>query len=522
MHYSYYSAWLDDDLRIHLSDGFSDDYSLPILHHIIKTSEPIAFAWDLDEFTAIILRELTTEELHTLSNTERVFVRPFSIFYRPEKMLSIKAGATEVVFYELQQYFPGEMSEPENPQGYVKKLIDGLTAIHLEHAGKFTSPIGIFKDTMMKHINLPSWDMPEDAMIFADACSGKGWIEAFKVGYWECANDYDLKGAYPTAAMGLYDTRQLQWYESSEYQGEALYGYTRGKITINPNVTVHPFMFENTGKWASVARWFTPVGEWWGYFTKAEIDFLNRWQLGSYEIEAGWWGKRIKPEYEPQKPLEKIMRDILTWKSHPLPVVQDFGKQCAVGLYGLFGAIAGDTFGPNYNPCWFAEISSQARLQVCEFIYRHKLMDSLIHISTDGVLLDREIVLGPQNGRWQWKHDYFGPVIVLDGHLRFLRDLEPQGITLEDLQRMIRGNPRSHSYTKTIPQVVRIAEALNHEPRLMGVKIDRFSTINLRGLPHKRKFEKLPRRGEDVLSNVYNSKPIEVHEERPEHAKGGE
>ncbi|GAH26694.1 unnamed protein product, partial [marine sediment metagenome] len=40
---------------------------------------------------------------------------------------------------------------------------------------------------------------------------------------------------------------------------------------------------------------------------------------------------------------------------------------------------------------WFAEISTQVRLQVAQFIYEHKLQESLIHIGVDGVLLSKPV-----------------------------------------------------------------------------------------------------------------------------------
>jgi len=67
----------------------------------------------------------------------------------------------------------------------------------------------------------------------------------------------------------------------------------------------------------------------------------------------------------------------------------------STGIYGKFGEERANEFGPYFNPCWFAEISTQVRLQVAEELYSHGIgpgdnegYKSLIHISVDGFLLD--------------------------------------------------------------------------------------------------------------------------------------
>lgn len=93
------------------------------------------------------------------------------------------------------------------------------------------------------------------------------------------------------------------------------------------------------------------------------------------------------------RPLEIPMNRLLAFKEDKDKLVRLLAKRMSVGIYGKFGEEHKEEFGKHFNPVYFAEISTQVRLQVAEFIYEHKLQDNLIHVSVDGVLVDREVRL---------------------------------------------------------------------------------------------------------------------------------
>lgn len=98
------------------------------------------------------------------------------------------------------------------------------------------------------------------------------------------AYDYDIIASFPTVARDLIDIRHCEWIKSNEYQANAVYGYCKGKITIHDWVTVSPIIYE-----AEDGSLLTPTGIWDTYLTKGEIDFVNKWGIGKFEIEEGWW-----------------------------------------------------------------------------------------------------------------------------------------------------------------------------------------------------------------------------------------
>jgi len=198
--------------------------------------------------------------------------------------------------------------------------------------------------------------------------------------------DYDIVASYPSIMRELLDTRHFKWVQADHYVPEAVYGYCQCRVQIFDEVQVSPIIQRD-----SRGNLTTPTGMWETYLTKGELDFITKWKLGSWLIRDGWWAVPVSAKRS--KPLEVVIDRLLKQKDSENKLVSHLAKQMSVGCHGKFGEDWGDKFGPHFMPCFFAEISTQNRLKVAEFLYEHKLQDSLIHISTDGVLVDKEVEL---------------------------------------------------------------------------------------------------------------------------------
>ena len=94
------------------------------------------------------------------------------------------------------------------------------------------------------------------------------------------------------------------------------------------------------------------------------------------------------------KPLAEPMDKLLAYKERT-GLQSALAKRMSTGVYGKFGEERANEFGPYFNPCWFAEISTQVRLQVAERLYSSGIgpgdnegYKHLLHVSVDGFLLD--------------------------------------------------------------------------------------------------------------------------------------
>ena len=382
-----YKEWVD----IGCTDGtslYSRDVG-EVLQYLMEASKVLNTCWDLDAEITPLLKLLGEEKCKKLAETNKCFSRPFTVFYIPSKLLSISPVYSKEQFnlYQLKQYFPDE-KEPGELTGIKAKgnqVLEVLAGMGI-YPEKLTSPVAMYEQSVMRHLDLPSMkSIPKEAGYYAWQCSGKLWIEAFMLGYWEQAWDYDIVASFPSIVRGLYDLRYCYWKNSKELPLDAVYGYCKCRVNIWAKVS--PIIYVD-GKGKST----TPVGSWETYLTLSEIQFINEWKIGKVEIIDGWWAFKKEPIVE-SYPFQVVMDRLLRHKDSEDKLIAHLAKQMAVGVYGKFGEEHKDKFGKYFNPVYFAEVSTRIRLEVAKFIYKHELQENLIHVSVDGVLVDQEVEL---------------------------------------------------------------------------------------------------------------------------------
>jgi len=369
-----------------LSDNLDDMFSFLLEPY----DNCIKICWDLDATVSLFLKLLGVAQCLKLKNTKRGHIAPFSIFYIPEKVFSVEHIPTKerVNLYGLEQYYP-ELPEPDlaEVQMLGELLLKELKKMGLEPT-KLTSPVAIYEEGAMKKMDLPKLkDMPLPAASFAYRAAGRLWIETHCLGFFNKVYDYDLISAVPNIAKDLIDPRDCWWAKNKKYQEKAIYGYVRCKVTIYDWVMVSPIIMEIEEGLLS------PTGTWEGYLTKGELDFISKWEIGEYEILEGYWASP-RPNRELRKPLYKPMMKLLEYKQGS-ELQALLAKRASTGIYGKLGEEREEEFGPYFFPCWFAEISAQAKLQVGEFLYNHGIgpggntnYPHLLHVGVDSIMLD--------------------------------------------------------------------------------------------------------------------------------------
>lgn len=350
--------------------------------------DTIKVCWNLNETVAPILKTMGEKVCTRLAKNKRCYFAPFNIFYVPDKVLSIVhiPSKQKVNLYGIDQYFPDVNKEMNTVEiaAMGEYLLQELGKMRL-YPKKLTSPIAIYEECVLSYTNLPTKeDMPIEAAELAYLCSGKLWIEAYKLGFWETAYDYDIESSFPGEIAKLIDFRECKWYHQKEYIPEAIYGYTDNKTTIFDWAKVHPIIHINKDGSSDTA-----VGTRPNQSTKKEIEFVDKWEIGEIEIYDGWWCVHNNPE-QLARPMENLIARLLKYKARD-GLQGMLSKRMSVGVYGKFGEDRKDKVGPHFNPCWFAEVSTNVRLEVADFIYRNKVQDDVIHASVDGVLLERKL-----------------------------------------------------------------------------------------------------------------------------------
>ena len=348
----------------------------------------IKVCWNLNETIAPLLKILGEKRCQNLHTAKKLHYPPFGIFYIPDKVFSVKhiPSRASLNLYGIDQYYPDIIDNPnvDNVQGLGENLMHNLDRMGLQPT-KLTSPIAIYQQCILSKLDLPKLsDMPVEVIEYANRCAGKLWIEAHQVGYWEQVFNYDIVASFPAVMQELLDIRYCDWVQSDKYVDKAIYGYCKGKITIYDDVQVSPIIrIKDDGSSSS------PTGTWLDYLTKNEIDFIQRWKIGKFNIENGYWAIPKVPIDEITRPLKEPLSKILKFRE--MSGIQSFlAKRMSVGIYGKTGEEYEEVLGPYANPCWFAETSTQVRLQVAEFICSNQLQQHLIHVGVDGILLDKK------------------------------------------------------------------------------------------------------------------------------------
>lgn len=318
--------------------------------------------------------------------------------------------------------------------------------------------------------------------------------------------DYDLRSAFPEVAKELIDFRECKWIESPEYQEKAIYGYVRCEVTIYDWVMVSPILRETEEGLIS------PIGTWEEYLTKGELDFITKWKIGEWKIIEGWWA--ITSRKALKKPLKLPMEKLLLYKQGS-ELQKLLAKRMSTGVYGRTGEDWGKEFGPNFNPVYFSEISTQVRLEVGNFLYSHGIgpgdnegYGHLIHVGVDSVMLDKELDISKDT---QWRLAYEGEALIISSGLVYTALTKPKGLHLEEVLSLIKEHPRQPYYEKKIKRRLTLGDSLaQHRLGDIGKEFEFSVSINLLNAEHDRDFKKLPQTGQQVLSRKYTSKPIEV------------
>jgi len=485
----------------------SDD-PVRLFEFLLEDYSPcIKICWDLDSTVSLILKLLGESVCRKLRETKRAFYAGFSLFYVPEKVFIVNHPAAKMSLYGIEQYYP-DLSEETNVeliQGYGVNLLKELAKMGMKPT-KLTSPIAIYDECVMSKLDLPRLkDIPVKAAEFAYRCAARLDIESHQIGYWDKIYDYDLSSAFPSVAKELIDFRECKWVEDSKYHAEAFYGYTKVEVTIYDWVTVSPILRETEDGLIS------PVGTWEEYLTKAELDFITKWKIGEWKILEGWWA--ITSRKALKKPLKIPMETLLKYKQGT-ELQKLLAKRMSTGIYGRMGEDWGEEFGPNFNSVWFAEVSTQVRLQVGEFLYAHGIgpgdnegYSHLCHIGVDGVMLT-EPLTNLENG---WRLAYEGEALIISSGLVYTMLTKPKGLKLGEVLEMVKEHPRQPYYEKKIKRRLTLGDSLaQHRLNDIGTEFDFSVSINLLNQEHDRIFPKVPQTGVQLLSKHYKSKPRRV------------
>ena len=475
--------------------------------------------WDLDTAISPILRKLGINACRQLASPSHAYE---NIFYIPSKIFCIEGNENKSFFYHLAQYYPDEeeQDDVETIAGMASNILDAFKAMGL-HPKKLTSPIAVYEAEVLRHMQIPTiLNIPgkyEELIEYAEDCIGRLWIQAYQIGHWDVGEiyEYDMRSAYPAISARLRSLQYAKYVKAkhipSEHEifveEEPDWGFMRGKVTIYDGVNISPIFYNNG------STNIHPTGTWETTITLQEYRFINKWKIGEFKIDDGYFIKFTAPVM----PLEVAMKRLFNQRGQG-GLINGLAKRIATGgAYGKFIEKHEDgSVGAYYNPIYAAMINSIANLKIAEFIYQNNLQDDVVHIGVDSVMSTKEATKGVYNGNTPmgcWRLSGIGAALVLSSGRVYHGDKKPQGLNYDEIISLIRQHPRETFYRTILKRRQTLEESIQlNDLNGLGKMKDVSSSfdINLLKGTTDRVYRIFPINGHELLSNQYKSKPISI------------
>jgi len=521
--------------------------------------------YHMDYSVACLLKiiGLSEEACKELLETTDLEYKGYSFQYIPRKWFAVKdlstkqwAGFSDMTQYTTTNLEPTDDHIADALDFAAQAQITGVQVYNILvklglHPKSLTSPISAFNKEVLSKIDLPTIeDLPDEVAKYAYECCKGSWIETFQLGHFSDTLDFDICSAYGSELAKLIDFRYGKWISDDDYVKimyklpKPIYGYCKGTVTITKPFS--PILYKSN------SQTYTPTGSWETYLTKNEIDFINKWNLGIFKIEDGWWWIpeyspfRNSPyesvEYEAQNILHPFTKTIHKLYTQKQQASSDFEanivKRIMSGIWGKLGEYTEKGFGELFNPVWCAEVETNIRLKVAEFVLANNLQEHLLSVVVDGVLMknidqpyslllskategfDRLSVATNSRTMGSWKLSTHCPAFVLGSGLQAVKDKHSSAVfslQYDKLLDYINSNPKAKEYSITGLSPVTLAKAIK-EDRLedLGNLEEIKRTIDF-GEESKRCYKAQPHNSKELHSKQYTSVPwdISIVQEEP-------
>ena len=475
-----------------------------------QPGDKLKVVWDIDEFTAPLLRLCPKHVIERLAKRGVAEWRHFKIRYIKEKLIMVRfRERTPAIYYNLSRWYP-DIDAGEPPDD-LQELSDALleTLYQMGYVpNKLTSPVAMYEDCIMSgmslpiardHYNVEDWQ----AARYANRCINRAWREVYQLGYFEDTVDWDIESAYGTVTHGLLDTRYIKWVHSTKFIKEACYGYLAVRLEMDADV--HPIIYRNK----ETNRLSTPNGEWYTYITKEEYQHIVDYELGIVEIQDGWYGIPQSIVY----PWANAFDTLYKYKYSNDPLIRSTAKQIMASVWGKFRELHEHRPGMYFNAFWGAQCETLPRLEVHRHIIRNSLERLLICTTVDGCVVEND---GRGRGEYKhksdngftWKMSYVGPTLALSSYNTWYGDKRPESMTLRDVMGMIWESPNALDYKRQLTRRVTMKEALEHNDiSLVGIEREFYTGFSMLGQEYERHYPHRPMTGGDLLENTYLSGP---------------
>ena len=491
-----------------------------LLHWLASFGQTLNVLWDLEYSASCILSKfhLSIEQLSELMETTKLEIDDCLFTYIPSKFMSVKAGrnwgSPFAMYSNGSQYFTAFLEEVDRDTAYKyaceakqigMEVRDSLAVLKV-NARNLISPINQFAKAYFQRMHFPL----VDELNAIDPQIGEYSFNALEAGLFECRQkghfnevyDFDINGAYGSSLSALPNINKGEWKYVKEYKPDAPIGFYKTKVTITDSFSPIGFRAKDFNS--------TPIGTWDKYLSQQQIQCIDKWKLGSVNVEDGY----VWTPIEWQNIYAPLIRRLFEIKESSTGIQKDVMKRVLSGIWGIMGQIIKGKFGEYFQPVIHALVEINTRLKVFELCKQNNIEP--ISIALDGVVTDRpleNINIGTDMGQWKLSHQ--GKCIAINSDLVLIEGKDSKQVftaTYEWAKNEIENNPDASRYTMTRNSCVTVGKVVQN-PKLLdrlGEIVPTNRSIDL-NVEFKRIYPEHPKTGKELLSGkIYNSMPVDV------------
>jgi hypothetical protein len=150
-----------------------------------------------------------------------------------------------------------------------------------------------------------------------------------------------------------------------------------------------------------------------------------------------------------------------------------------------------------------------AKIKVCKFIYDNDLVKDLILVSTDGILATKQVEVKDDGLIGSWKLSSTSPALAVTSSAVFYADKRPCQLSYDEVMELIKANPQAMEYKKPVVRRLVLDDLVTGNWNELGKEVATETGFSI-PVEHDREFKTLPHCGQDLLDNVYISKPLKA------------
>lgn len=498
----------------------------PYLEFLLtRKPESIKVFWNLSYNIANLLKliNVTKEEGKKLQSNTELFIPPYRLRFIPGKFFSVHKNVTTGFFNDASQYFKisgndflkSPFRQATEAKEIGEKVFNSFNELGLQPK-TITSPVAAYEKAVLSKLDLPTVDdLPEEAGLYAYNCCKNNWVEAFKIGHFEKAYDFDLNSAYPYQLMHLLDTREGEWKKRTDLflHDRVVLGYYR--VELDCTSDFHPFLYSLLRSDGD-SRNYTPRGERTEeYLTLKQIYYCRLNNLGKINIIDGWsWIPNKDPRLV-SKPLKQQMSWLYSQKleSYSNPYKLSAVKRVMAGVYGklLQQNPESGEFGKWFNPVWAAEVECNNQIAVADFAIKNEILP--ISIAVDGLISDKYIDIPVSNKIGDWRYNGEKEVLCVGSGTVAIKGEKGEGdfsLDFDWLKSEIEKNPEATEYQLNKMSPITLAVAINENKwKNLGELHEVTKTVDIR-YEEKRCYKNFPKNGRELLNNKYESEAWDI------------